>query len=59
MDADHPMWKHLTGLGLDKKQKETLKVLRSKTIEDMAIKRADKQIISIELKDLLGKDRWI
>ena len=33
MDDDHPMWKHLMGLGLDDKQQEALKALRSKTDE--------------------------
>ncbi len=56
MDDDHPMWKHLMGLGLDDKQKDALKALRSKTMKDMVKKRADMQIAGIELKDLLGKD---
>jgi Spy/CpxP family protein refolding chaperone len=56
MDNDHPMWKHLMGLGLDDKQKEALQALRSKTVKDMVRKRADKQIADIELKDLLDKD---
>ena len=56
MDDDHPMWKHLMGLGLDDKQKDALKALRSKTMKDMVKKRADKQIAGIELKDLLDKD---
>ncbi len=53
---EHPMWKHLMGLGLDDKQKDALKALRSKTMKDMIKKRADKQIADIELKDLLDKD---
>src|SRR5512139_742475 len=56
MDDDHPMWKHFMGLGLDDKQKEALKALRSKTMKDMVKKRADKQIADIELDDLLDKD---
>lgn len=56
MDDDHPMWKHLMGLGLDDKQKDALKALRSKTMKDMAKRMADKQIAGIELKDLLDKD---
>ena len=56
MDDDHPMWKHLMGLGLDEKQKEALKALRSKMMKDMAKKGADRQIAGIELKDLLDKD---
>ncbi len=56
MGNDHPMWKHLLGLGLDDKQKEAIQALRSKTVKDMVRKRADKQITDIELKDLLDKD---
>ena len=56
MDDDHPMWKRLMGLGLDEKQNEALMALRSKTMKDLAKKRADKQIAGIELKDLLDKE---
>ena len=56
MDDDHPMWKHLMSLGLEDKQKDALKALRSKTMKDMVKKRAEKQIAGIELKDLLDKD---
>lgn len=56
MDDNHPMWKHLMSLGLDDKQKDALKALRSKTVKDMIKKMADQQIAGIELKDLLDKD---
>jgi len=56
MDDDHPILKHFMVLGLDDKQKDALKTLRSKTIKDMAKKRAEMQIAGIELKDLLDKD---
>ncbi len=56
MNDDHPMWKHLMGLGLDDKQKDALRALRSRTMKDMAKKMADKQIAGIELRDLLEKD---
>ncbi len=56
MDDEHPMWKHIMGLGLDEKQKEALKALRSKTMKEMAKKRADVIIAGIELRDLLDKD---
>ena len=56
MDDDHPMWKHLMSLGLDDKQKDALKALRSRTMKDMLKKKAEKQIAGIELKDLLDKD---
>jgi Spy/CpxP family protein refolding chaperone len=53
---EHPMWKFLADLGLDDKQKDALKALHSKTMKDMIKKRADKQIASLELRDLLAKD---
>jgi Spy/CpxP family protein refolding chaperone len=56
MDDDHPLWKHLMGLGLDDKQMAALKALRSRTMKEMVKKRADKQIAAIELKDLLDRD---
>ncbi|HYA89118.1 MAG TPA: hypothetical protein VEI57_18930 [Nitrospirota bacterium] len=56
MDEDHPMWKHLMSLGLDDKQTDALKTLRSKTMKDIIKKEADKQIAGIELRDLLAKD---
>ena len=56
MDDDHPMMKHMKDLGLDEKQKEAFRALRSKTMKDMIKKRADKQIAGVELGDLLGKD---
>ncbi len=56
MDVDHPMWKHLMDLGLDEKQIEALKALRSKMMKEMIKKRADVQIAGIELKVLLDKE---
>jgi len=56
MGEDHPMWKFLTGLGLDDKQKDAIKALHSKTLKDMIKKMADKQIAGLELRDLLGKE---
>jgi Spy/CpxP family protein refolding chaperone len=56
MDDDHPMLRHIMDLGLDEKQKEAFRALRSKTMKDMIKKRADKQIAGVELRDLLSKD---
>ncbi|HXX81653.1 MAG TPA: Spy/CpxP family protein refolding chaperone [Thermodesulfovibrionales bacterium] len=53
---EHPMWKHLMGLGLDEKQKEAVKAIRSKEMKGMIKKRADKQIAKVELKEILAKD---
>ncbi len=56
MDDDHPLWKHLMGLGLDDKQKDALRALRSRTMKEMVKKSADEKIADIELRDLLAKD---
>jgi len=56
MGDDHPMWKHLMSLGLDDKQIEALKTLRSTTMKDMIKRKSEKEIAGIELRDLLDKD---
>ena len=53
---DHPMWQHLKGLGLDEKQKEAVRAIKSRAMKEMIKRRADKQIAKLELKDILGKD---
>jgi Spy/CpxP family protein refolding chaperone len=55
-EADHLMWKHVTGLGLDEKQREAIKEIKSKVIKETIKKSADSQVAHIELKDLLDKD---
>ena len=54
--AEHLMWEHLTGLGLDEKQREAIKEIKSRVIKEAIRKRADERIAGIELKDLLDKD---
>jgi Spy/CpxP family protein refolding chaperone len=54
--AEHLMWEHLTGLGLDDKQREAIKEIKSRAIKVAIRKRADERIAGIELKDLLDKD---
>ncbi len=56
MEGGPHMWKHLMHLGLDEKQQEALKALRSKTMKEMAKKRADMAVAGIELRDLLDKE---
>jgi Spy/CpxP family protein refolding chaperone len=51
-----PGAEHLMGLGLDEKQIEAIKEIKSKAIKDAIRKRADERIAGIELKDLLDKD---
>jgi Spy/CpxP family protein refolding chaperone len=54
--ADHLIWEHLMGLGLDEKQREAIKEIKSRVIKEAIRKRADERIAGIELKDLLDKD---
>lgn len=55
-EEEHPMWRHLMGLGLDEKQKAEVKKVRSRVMKEMIKKRADEHVAGIELKDLLDKD---
>jgi len=57
MGDNHPVWKHVMGLGLDDKQKEALKALRTRTMKDMVKKNADMQLAVIDLGSLLDKDQ--
>ncbi len=56
MDDNHPMWRRLMDLGLDEKQEDAIKALRTKTMKEMVRKKADVQIADIELRNLLDKD---
>jgi len=56
MGAEHRMWRNLRGLGLDEKQAEAIKEIKSRVMKDTVRKRADFQVARIELKDILDKD---
>ncbi len=56
MDAGHPIWRHLSVLGLDEKQEGEIREMKSRVRKEMIRKRADEQIVGIELRDLLEKD---
>lgn len=56
MGEDHPMWKHLMGLGLDEEQKEAIREIKHRLMKETIKKRADKKIAHLEMKDLLEKD---
>ncbi len=43
-------------LGLDEKQKETIKQIHFKTMKEMVKKRADIKVAKIELREILSKD---
>jgi Spy/CpxP family protein refolding chaperone len=53
---DHPMWKHLMALGLDEKQKDAVREIKSRLAKDTIRKKAEKQVAKIEMKDILAKD---
>lgn len=55
-EAEHPVWQHLMSLGLDEKQREAIKEIKSKVMKEMIKKNADGHIAEIELIDLLDKD---
>ena len=56
MHEDAPMWRHLTALGLDEKQKAEVKEIRNRVMKETTRKRADERIAGIELGELLDKD---
>jgi Spy/CpxP family protein refolding chaperone len=54
--AEPPIWRHLRELGLDEKQAESVRAIRTKALKEMVRKRADEQLAVIDLKELLGKE---
>jgi Spy/CpxP family protein refolding chaperone len=56
MDGEHPMWRDIMVLGLDEKQKEAIKEIKSRGMKEMIKRRADERVAGIELKDLIDKD---
>lgn len=56
MGDDHPLWQNLMSLGLDEKQKETIREMKSGLMKDTIKRKAEWQIAKLELSDLLYKD---
>jgi Spy/CpxP family protein refolding chaperone len=56
MHEGQMMAEKFAALGLDEKQKETVKAIHLKTKKDMIRKKADVDIAHMELRELLGKD---
>jgi Spy/CpxP family protein refolding chaperone len=50
------MWMQLRRLGLDEKQKEAIRDIRSRHMKDAISKMADVRIARIELRDILAND---
>jgi Spy/CpxP family protein refolding chaperone len=56
MEAEHPMWRHLMDLGIDEKQREEIKEIKSRVTKDSIRKRADLDVARVELREVLDKD---
>jgi Spy/CpxP family protein refolding chaperone len=56
MRAERRIWKALADLGLDEKQKEAIKDIRTIAKKDAIRKMADIRIARIELREILDKD---
>ena len=57
MERHHRLWHMLAGLGLDEKQKEAIREIKSAASKDDVRKRAEIDVARIELWDMLGKDQ--
>ncbi len=57
MEMGHPLWMELPDLNIDSGRMEAIKEIRIKAVKETIRKRAELQIASIELREILGKDR--
>ncbi len=57
MGKDHHLWRMLAGLGLDEKQRDAIREIRTRFAKEDVRKRADIDVARIELRDILGKDQ--
>lgn len=57
MGTEHRVWGYLKSLGLDDKQREAVKEIKSRVMKDAVRKRADLDVARIDLRDLLDKDQ--
>lgn len=56
MHGEQMMAEKFEALGLDEKQKETVKAIHLKTKKEMIRKKADIDVAQVELKEMLGQD---
>lgn len=56
MEMEHPLWLDLPRLNIDKNRMDAIREIEGKVLKDGIRKRAELQIASIELGELLGKD---
>ncbi len=57
MERNHHLWRMLAVLGLDDKQKEAIRGIKSAAAKDTVRKQADIGVARIELRDVLGRDQ--
>lgn len=57
MKREHHLWRALMSLGLDEKQREAIKEIKSRVMKDTVRKRADLEVARIDLRDILDKDQ--
>jgi Spy/CpxP family protein refolding chaperone len=57
MRREHHLWRSLMSLGLDEKQMEAVREIKSRVMKDTIRKRADLAVARIDLRDLLHKDQ--
>lgn len=54
--GEHPMFERLKSLGLDEKQMDEVKAVHFKVMKETIKKKADAEVASLELKEILGHD---
>ena len=57
MRGEHHLWRSLMSVGLDEKQMEAVREIKSRVMKDTIRKRADLAVARIDLRDLLHKDQ--
>jgi Spy/CpxP family protein refolding chaperone len=57
MGRGHHLWRSIMSLGLDEKQMEAVREIKSRVMKDTIKKRADLEVARIDLRDLLHKDQ--
>ncbi len=57
MRGEHHLWRSLMSVGLDEKQMEAVREIKSRVMKDTIRKRADLEVARIDLRDLLHKDQ--
>jgi len=56
MDMDHPLWLDLPHLTIDRNRMDAIREIEMRTVKEGIRKRAELQVASIDLRELLGED---